>query len=412
MYLIPIRVPLFRDGDALLVQSDWRRAVALLRDSLEGRYGDLHLVSPWLSVDDPAASEQPLEPLDLAGVRATPVYHAAIRARHFWARGVRELRAAMARALIGADVVHAGLDELFRPMMGLSFGAASARGIPTVFVQDTDVVVQMLQLAGREPSAQLRALAYVSAYEQLCRRCVGRADLTLLKSGTLEKRYAPYAKNLMTFEDTSYLSSEVVAEEVVESRLGSLGEERPLRLVYCGRLIARKGVDVSVRIVAAARAMGARVEFEVIGSGPEEARLVVLARELGLEDVVRFTGSSPYGPALLQRLATFDGLLFTPTAEDTPRMIFDGYAAGLPLIAAPIPYVEERARAEHATHLLPQRVDAAARSLLALDRNRGRLAALTCKAREAALYHAADSWYRRRAERTHEVVERRRRRAS
>lgn len=411
MYVIPIRVPLFRDGSALFVQSDWRRAVSLLRDSLEGRYGDLHLVSPWLSVADPLATEQPLEPLDLPGVRATPVYHAGIRARSFWSRGVLALRAAMSEALGDADVVHAGLDELYRPMMGLSFGAASARGVPTVFVQDTDVVVQMLQLAGREPSAQARALAYGSVYEQLCRRCVRRADLTLLKSGTLERRYAPHSKNLMTFEDTSYLSSEILAEDAVERRLATLDEPRPLRFVYCGRLIGRKGVDGSLRVLAAARALGAKVELEVIGSGPEEARLAALGEELGLGDAVRFTGNATYGPALLQRLGTFDALLFTPTAEDTPRMIFDGYAAGLPLVGSPIPYVEERARADGATLLLPKAPDEAARTLLELDRQRPRLAELARRARRAALFHAADSWYRRRAERTHEAVARRRRAA-
>lgn len=410
MYVIPIRVPLFVEGSRTLIQTDWRRAVELLRDSLGGRYGDLLLVSPWLPTDDPGAAEQRLEPLDaVAGVRAVTVYDARVRARQFWARELRLLRRTFDDVLPTAQVVHTGLDELFRPMMGLGFAMASARGVPTVFVQDTDEVVQVPQLAGAGAVDQARARAYVLAYERLCRESVRRADLSLLKSGTLERRYAPFAKNMMVFEDTSYLSSEIAPSDLVEGRLATLASDRPLRFVYCGRLIARKGVDVSVRILARARARGARVELEVIGSGPEEAAIAKLAQELGVADAVHLTGTATYGPALIARLATFDGLLFTPTAEDTPRMIFDGYAASLPLVASPVPYVEERARAERATELLPADLDQAADVLLGLDRDRGRLAELARRAGEAALYHAADAWYARRAARTHEAVDRRRR---
>lgn len=410
MYVIPIRVPLFVEGERTFIQTDWRRAVELLRDSLGGRYGELHLVSPWLPLDDAGAAEQRLEPLEgVDGVRATTLYDARVSARRFWAKELRLLRAKLERILPEAQVVHSGLDELFRPMMGIAFAMARSRGIPTVFVQDTDAVVQVPQLAGKGPLEQARAQAYVLAYERLCRLSVQHADLSLLKSGTLERRYAPFAKNLMVFEDTSYLAREIVPEEVVAGRLASLDGDRPLRFVYCGRLLSRKGVHVSVEMLARARAKGARIELEVIGSGPEEAAITALVRERGLEDAVRLTGTATYGPELIARLATFDGLLFTPTAEDTPRMIFDGYAGSLPLIASPIPYIQERARSERATALLPTDIEAAADALVALDHDRGRLAELARRAGEAAVYHTADAWYARRAARTHEAVDRRRR---
>ncbi|TVS19507.1 MAG: glycosyltransferase family 1 protein, partial [Gammaproteobacteria bacterium] len=270
-----------------------------------------------------------------------------------------------------------------------------------------DVVIQAPALAGSGVTDRARVRAYVFAHERLCRQGVRRADLSLLKSGTLEHRYARFARNLLVFEDTSYFSSEIAPLEKIEARLATLESGRPLRFVYCGRLVARKGVDVSVRLIARARALGARVELEIIGSGPEQAAIAALVDEVGVQGAVHLAGAATYGPELIERLASFDGLLFTPTAEDTPRMIFDGYAASLPLIASPIPYVEQRARAEHATELLPTDLDEAAEALLALDRCRGRLAELTRRAGEAALHHSADAWYARRAARTHEAVERR-----
>lgn len=408
MYLIPIGVPLFLDGDHVWVQTDWLRSLKLLRDSLGGRYGDLLLLSPWLPADGHEAGVQPLERLD-EGIRARSLFDARVQTREFWLREFSPLRRALEQELAHAQVVHAGLDDLYRPLMGVAFAMAQARALPTVFVQDTDVVVQALELARSGVFAQGRVRLYVGLYEQLVRHAVGRADLVLLKGGSLARRYGPFASNLHEFEDTSYLASEIADERTIAERLAQQARGRNLKLVYCGRLVERKGVHQSLQILAAARRLGTRIEFEVIGSGPELANLERLARELDLAEQVHFAGSASYGAALIERLARFDGLLFTPTAEDTPRMIFDGYAAGLPLLASAIPYAEERARREGATVLLPRfDVEGAARRLVELDRNRGALAEWTGRARAAARYHAADAWYTRRAEWTHEAVARRR----
>lgn len=88
-------------------------------------------------------------------------------------------------------------------------------------------------------------------------------------------------------------------------------------------------------------------------------------------------------------------------------MIFDGYAAGLPLLGYDIDYVRERADEEKATVVLPlgDRETGADR-LAALCRDRAKPAELARAARRAAEYHSAENWYRRRADWTIEAVER------
>jgi glycosyltransferase involved in cell wall biosynthesis len=63
----------------------------------------------------------------------------------------------------------------------------------------------------------------------------------------------------------------VVDAGVVEGRLASL-EGRVLRLVYCGRLVPRKGVAESVELVRRARARGAELALDIIGNGPRRRR--------------------------------------------------------------------------------------------------------------------------------------------
>jgi glycosyltransferase involved in cell wall biosynthesis len=153
--------------------------------------------------------------------------------------------------------------------------------------------------------------------------------------------------------------------------------------------------------------LGAKIEFDVIGDGQELGRLRELAKSTEINSSVRFLGSLAYGPDLLKKLSEYDALLFTPTAEDTPRMIFDGYAAGLPLVAFGIAYVQERYDQERATYMLSKdHIEESAFQMVDLDRNRGKLADLARLARVAADYHSSDNWYRKRAEWTIDAVER------
>jgi glycosyltransferase involved in cell wall biosynthesis len=406
MYFIPITVPIFIEGGRQLLHSDWKRALWLLRDSLGGRYGELVVGAPWLSASSAAAREQCLETVTAdEGIRLEPVFDGRIRSRQFWLRESPAYARRLGSLLDQADVVHTGLDDLYRPMMELAFVAAVARGLPTVFVQDTDMVQQIRELTPAVSHERIKDAIYTSLYERTCRLSVAHADLALLKGKALMHRYAAHARNAREFHNTSYLASEVLDSEQLERRLAGLAEPRALRLVYCGRLVGRKGLQQSVHLVERARAAGADIEFDMIGDGPMEASLREQIERAGLSGCVRLLGSRPYGIALLRELASYDALLFTPTAEDTPRMIFDGYAAGLPTIGVDIPYVRERAEEEHATWLLPRAdADEAVARIVALASHRGELAQLSRTALRAGQYHAAENWYKRRAEWTHEAI--------
>jgi len=63
----------------------------------------------------------------------------------------------------------------------------------------------------------------------------------------------------------------------------------PLRVVFVGRLVATKGVDMLLE-AAAPLARAGRVHVDVMGSGPEEAALRALAEREGIAGAVDFAG--------------------------------------------------------------------------------------------------------------------------
>jgi len=406
MYFLPIHVPIYTRGHDLLLATDWKRSLELLRDSFGGRYGRIRVVAPTVDASAEHADQQ-LEPVSPSDeIDLFPSFPLHTRARAFWTKYVHTWRRDVAVHVPDADVVHAGFDDVYRPMNFIAFLMGHQAKKPTVFVQDTDHVLQQRELARGGPlRRRVKAGMYSEAYERAVRKGVARASLSLLKGQSLIDRYGEYAKNPKNFHDTSFFTHEVISQPRLAERVsGLLDQTRDLRLVYCGRLEARKGLGDSIEAVAQARARGARVTFDVIGDGVERNLLEQRAEQLGLRESVRFLGSRVYGKELLADLGNYDAVLFTPQAEDTPRMIFDGYAAGLPLLGYSIPYVLERELEDGAALSSMRDPQSAASLLVTLDSDRNRLAKLAARAREAALYHAADAWYRRRAEWTDEAV--------
>ena len=405
-YTVAIHVPVYVDGDKTYFESDWWRALDLLRKSLGDRIGEMRVVAPTRRVGAHQSSHELLssEGLDL---QVIPSMDLDGRARQYWlkdrARWLRDVR----DACQGAQIAHLGLCNLYRPINLDAFRQADAeQGLFKVFYRDTDEIEKIRGLAAEKNRAlSTRERLYIAAYKRALIYCVRESELPFLKGAALFNKFRLYNQNTQTFEDTSYHDHEIISRDSVEERLAT-NQDRGLRFVYCGRFEYRKGVPRMLEILAKARAGGAEISLDLIGDGEEAAALRALVDRLQLQSAVRFLGKLPYDAALLKRLGTYDGLFFTPLAEDTPRMIFDGYAAGLPLIATDIPFVRERDERDSAVLPLPLAdITGAAERLIAFAKDREYLARLTRNAHHAATVYSADRIYEFRARKTYELYD-------
>ncbi|TWU57884.1 glycosyltransferase [Rubripirellula reticaptiva] len=413
MYLIAIHVPIHVDGaGGNYLATDWIESLRLLRDSLEGRFGPIAVIAPSCAYD-PEGSSQTLERVDAAGegFQMIPSFNIDCSIRDYWLKHRSGWKQQLRDAVSKAKVVHSGLDDVYRPISYEGFLEGVRQGRTTVFVQDTDISVQCRQLhADRDILHRGLSVGYSKMFERWTRKSVGQASLSLLKGQQLIDRYGGYAKNAKLFHDTSYSIDDIVSLDFIVDRCHALSNRvasgRAPRFVYCGRLTPRKGIVDSIDIVAKCHELGVPIEFDIIGHGEQLDQIEKRIDELKMRSAIRMLGRMAYGPELFEKLRSYDGLLFTPLAEDTPRMIFDGYATGLPLIAYDIDYCVERQSAESATFLMPRGdIENSAKRLAELAMQPEKLTQLSEAAHEAAIYHAAENWYRRRAQWTFEAAE-------
>lgn len=104
-----------------------------------------------------------------------------------------------------------------------------------------------------------------------------------------------------------------------------------LRLVFMGRLVGWKAVDVTLAALARARAAGTDATLEILGDGPERPALEARAAELGLTGAVRFLGFRPQAEcaAILQGA---DALILNSVWECGGAVVLEAMGLGLPVI--------------------------------------------------------------------------------
>ncbi len=102
-------------------------------------------------------------------------------------------------------------------------------------------------------------------------------------------------------------------------------------IIFAGRLIREKNVDMLLEAVDYARISLPNVKCHIIGEGPERERLVGLAAERGLLDNVRFFGFMGY-EEVISRLKSSKVLVLPSTREGFGIIVIEAFACRVPVI--------------------------------------------------------------------------------
>lgn len=92
--------------------------------------------------------------------------------------------------------------------------------------------------------------------------------------------------------DSKVLSMGVALQSVFIPPLLQGGRDR-CQILFVGRLVEKKGVDVLLRALPKVQANFPAVHLTIVGDGPERSRLECLAKELDVFEIVEFAGRKP-----------------------------------------------------------------------------------------------------------------------
>ena len=109
-------------------------------------------------------------------------------------------------------------------------------------------------------------------------------------------------------------------------------------VLFVGRLVEKKGVDVLLSAAAALRERGLRFSVQIVGDGPKRFDLEAKVAHLALEGLVSFLGGLPHGE-VLRRISEADCVVVPSVtaqnhdAEGIPVVAMEAMGSGAPVVA-------------------------------------------------------------------------------
>lgn len=260
-----------------------------------------------------------------------------------------------ARRTRGADAVW-----LFGPHpFVLGFAAiAKLRGQPVVLGVRQDLPAL---IARRHPGRRwLRwsALLLEASFRALSRRCA-----TVVVGPSLAQSYRS-AQRLLNLPISLVGEAEIADPATIAAR----SYDGELTAISVGRLDPEKNPLLLADVLQELRSRDPRWRLQVYGEGPLATALAERLQREGLGAHAELCGYLPVDQGLFDAYRRSHALLHVSWTEGVPQVLYEAFAAGLPIVATAVGGVEE-AVAEAALLVPPGNAEAPARALETIGRD-------------------------------------------
>lgn len=243
-------------------------------------------------------------------------------------RTARATAKAFAEATRGVDVVW-----LFGPHpFLLVFAAIAARRGQTIVLgvrQDLPKLIRSRRAGSPGLIAGARILEQVN-------RLLARRFPTVVVGPELARAYAE-SPSLLDLRVSLVRDTDIVASE---------GQDRPINaarreVISVGRLDPEKNPLALAEILAALVALDPSYHLTVVGKGTMFAQLEDRLRTLQLSSHATLAGFIPVDQGLRELYQASDALLHVSWTEGVPQVLYEAFAAGIPVVATDVGGVRE-----------------------------------------------------------------------
>lgn len=206
-------------------------------------------------------------------------------------------------------------------------GLALVRGRSVVLGVRQDLPEYM---RSRRPGS--RSAAVAAAVLERGYRLLGRALPVIVVGPKLARDYR-HSRRLLEIAVSLISEADIAASLPGQQRLAAAPL---LTALSVGRLDAEKNPLLLAEILGALRARDPRWKLSVYGDGPMRDELARRLHELGLEEHATLHGYLPLDGGLLAAYRESDAFLHVSFTEGLPQVLFEAFAARLPVVATAV----------------------------------------------------------------------------
>jgi glycosyltransferase involved in cell wall biosynthesis len=183
-------------------------------------------------------------------------------------------------------------------------------------------------LAGRFKDTVRDIVNTVSKFDPWVRQMYTQASAILLKTPqSLDWLPAKYQHKASCMLEIGVDQRDILITE----KCALTSRQQALHVLYVGRFIYWKGMDLGLRAIAKTRAAGIPVRITMIGQGPAQKDWQQLISQLKLADSVTWVPWMKQQD-LLATYQTFDVLLFPSMHDSSGNVALEAMASGLPVV--------------------------------------------------------------------------------
>jgi glycosyltransferase involved in cell wall biosynthesis len=183
----------------------------------------------------------------------------------------------------------------------------------------------------RSSPSTISRRAWRALSERLNAYCLKRAGLPIFTTSGY-RRSLLGSRPALVCPAAWVQEKDILLDEQIEGIAETRSRGPALRLVFAGRLTEEKGVRWLVESLSKQPFPGG-IHLDLFGAGPLEQWLH--AAQVDKPDLcIRFRGTLPYGEPLFRTLREYDALILPTLSDEQPRILFDAYSQGLPVIAS------------------------------------------------------------------------------
>src|SRR5262249_19576557 len=171
------------------------------------------------------------------------------------------------------------------------------------------------------------------ATEVIGRWCCNRADVALFTQPGYRDTLFTRGRGAAYVTPAVWVREDDILDSANAEQLWSAKLSEPVRLLFAGRLVVAKGVDVLLSALRMLDARGVAVTIDIIGAGDRleacvQAGSALKSVRLSVLDPV------PYGAPFMKVIDAYHALVIPSLGDEQPRVLYDASARAVASIAS------------------------------------------------------------------------------
>jgi colanic acid/amylovoran biosynthesis glycosyltransferase len=266
---------------------------------------------------------------------------------------------------------------------------------------------QIVATSTKNPLLRLRRNLWQHSQERKQRRSIATASGIQCNGTPTYEAYRSISPNPLLFFDTRMTEGMTATEAEIANRYRNREADRPLRLLFSGRLIKMKGADHLLKVAQRLKRSGVRFELYICGEGQLKPEIERQIQAQGLQDCVRMMGVLDFKTELVPfAKETIDLFVCCHRQGDPSCTYLETMACGVPIVGYANEAFEGIVAHSGAGWVVPMdRPDSLANKIAELSDSLPELQEMSVKALHFAKQNTFEKTFNRRINHIYNVID-------